>query len=232
MHAKEEHRWDVDYHEAVAIQERLARKVIVSPLPEVRLVVGVDVAYSRKRNWCSAAAVVFDLETRETVEIAEAQGPSTYPYVPGLLTFREAPPILRALERLETEPDVLLVDGQGLAHPRRMGIATHLGILLDRPTVGCAKSRLTGIHADPGRKKGSWADLKDESECIGRVLRTRTRVKPVFVSIGHRVDLPSAVRLVLRSVSRYRIPDPIRLAHTHVTAMRHEAEVRDVLKPG
>jgi deoxyribonuclease V len=139
--------------------------------------------------------------------------PVSFPYVPGLLAFREGPVVLAALEQLMDRPDVLMFDAQGLAHPRRMGLAAHLGILLDIPAVGCAKSRLCGEHVSPGEGKGAWAALKDGDEVIGAVVRTRSRVRPVYVSIGHRVDLETAVSLVLSCAPRYRLPEPIRWAH-------------------
>jgi deoxyribonuclease V len=139
--------------------------------------------------------------------------PVSFPYVPGLLAFREGPIVLAALERLAERPDVLIFDAQGLAHPRRMGLATHLGILLDVPSVGCAKSRLCGKETEPGEEKGSWTPLLDRGEVIGAVVRTRSRVRPVYVSVGHRVDLETAVSLVLSCATKYRLPEPTRWAH-------------------
>ena len=157
--------------------------------------------------------MVLSYPTLETVECRIASTEVTFPYVPGLLSFRETPVLVPVLESLILRPDVLLVDGQGIAHPRRFGIACHLGLLFDIPTIGCAKSRLTGKFEEPGRAKGSRAELKDGEEVIGAALRTRDGTKPIFVSIGHKVDLESALRIVLGCVGKYRIPEPTRRAH-------------------
>jgi deoxyribonuclease V len=147
------------------------------------------------------------------VDSARADRPITFPYVPGLLTFREGPVVLAALEQLTTWPDLFIFDGHGLAHPRRVGLAAHLGILLDQPSIGCAKSRLTGTHAEPDSDIGNWTPLIDGGETIGAVLRTRKNTKPVFVSIGHRIDLPTAIEFVLRCTRGYRLPETTRWAH-------------------
>src|SRR5262249_52668823 len=155
--------------------------------------------------------------------VIEAQGvvrEVTFPYVPGLLSFRETPVLLEAFARLQCEPDVIMVDGHGYSHPRRFGYACHLGLLLDRPTLGCAKSRLIGVHKEPGKRVGSLAALTDDGETIGQIVRTKLKTKPVFVSVGHKIDLASAVRVVLASCQGYRIPEPTRQAHLHVNALR------------
>ena len=196
----------------MAIQRELRERVRVAPLdrwPEV--VAGVDV--SVKGGWARAAVVLWSLPDLNPLQAATAESPASFPYVPGLLAFREGPVVLAALEQLDERPDVLMFDAQGLAHPRRMGLATHLGVLLDMPAVGCAKSRLCGMHDEPGEQKGCWAPLVDKDEVIGAVVRTRSHVRPVFVSIGHRVDLETAVKLVLGCAIRYRLPEPTRWAH-------------------
>ena len=206
------HPWDVSPADAVAIQRDLRQRVRVEPLgrqPEV--VAGVDV--SVKGGRACAAVVLLSYPALNPFQAATAERPVSFPYVPGLLAFREGPVVLAALERLDHRPDVAMFDAQGLAHPRRMGLATHLGVLLDMPTVGCAKSRLCGVHAEPGEEKGSWEPLVDGDEVIGAVVRTRSRVRPVFVSVGHRVDLETAVSLVLGCAPRYRLPEPTRWAH-------------------
>ena len=157
--------------------------------------------------------MVLSYPTLETVECRIARTEVAFPYVPGLLSFRETPVLVPVLESLALRPDVLLVDGQGIAHPRRFGIACHLGLLFDIPTIGCAKSRLTGKFEEPGQAKGSHAELKDGEEVIGAALRTRDGTRPIFVSIGHKVDLESALRIVLGCVGKYRIPEPTRRAH-------------------
>ncbi len=206
------HPWDVSPQEAVTIQEDLASHIDTSDaLEDCQSVAGVDVGLGEET--AQAAVVVLTLPDLEIVERVRAERPLTFPYIPGLLTFREAPAILDALARLEREPDVLIFDGQGYAHPRRMGLATHVGVLLDHPTVGCAKSRLCGTHEDPGPRRGQYTWLRDSKEIIGAVVRTRTNVNPVFVSIGHRISLQHAVDLVLRCGGGYKLPEPTRWAH-------------------
>lgn len=177
-----------------------------------RTVAGIDVAYGRRGGPAHAAAVLFDLATLALLEHAEATLPPAFPYVPGLLSFREGPAAVAALAGLSRRPDLLMCDGQGIAHPRRIGIASHLGLVLDLPSIGIAKSRLIGTHAEPGPNRGDRTPLLDKDEEIGAVLRTRTNVRPVFVSIGHRVSLESAIVLVLACTRRFRLPEPIRAA--------------------
>ena len=198
---------------ARALQRRLARRVRIEPLPRaIRCVAGLDAAFSRDGRWCVAAAVLWDLERQEIVEDRSARKPLRFPYIPGLLSFREAPALLAALRRLKRRPDALLCDGQGLAHPRRLGLACHVGLLSGLPSVGCAKSRLTGRHEEPGARRGDRAALWDGVERIGTVLRTRDGARPVYVSVGHLADLPSAEALVLRCGHGYRLPEPTRRA--------------------
>lgn len=206
------HSWDLSPAEARALQERLRRQVQVAPLASPpRWVAGVDV--SIREEVAHAAVVLLSFPDLSPVEAATAQAPVSFPYIPGLLAFREGPAVLAALERLKGRPDVLLFDAQGWAHPRRMGLATHLGILLDWPSIGCAKSRLWGEHEEPPPQRGSWVPLRDGDEVIGAVLRTQTGVQPVYVSIGHRVDLETAVELVLACAPAFRLPEPLRWAH-------------------
>jgi deoxyribonuclease V len=218
------HRWDLDYREAVALQERLAKRVIEGPpLDRVRLVAAADVSGGRAGEWIAACVVVMDLETFQVVEVRRAAKRAAWPYVPGCLSFREAPAVLEAFGQLRTVPDVVLCDGQGRAHPRRFGLASHIGLALDVPTIGCAKSLLVGEAAGPlAEGRGSRAALIDGGEQIGTVLRTRTGVRPVCVSVGHRIDLASAERWVLAAATRFRLPEPARLAHQEVTAYKRE----------
>lgn len=221
------HPWRVSYAEAVAIQERLRARVRVEPLEKApRLVAGADVAYSAATHRMYAAVVVVRLPALEVVDRAHAVRPARFPYIPGLFTFRELPPLAAAFGRLRVTPDVLLFDGHGLAHPRRFGLACHAGLLLDRPSIGCAKSRLVGTHGRVGDARGSWAPLVDAGEVVGAVVRTRAGVRPLYVSVGHRVDLPSAIRIVLDTTRSFRIPQPIRLAHQMTTARRRIGEAR------
>ena len=206
------HRWDISPREAIALQRELVSRIIQKDvLPKITTVAGIDVGV--KGGVARAAVVVMRFPELEIIEHVRAELPLAFPYVPGLLSFREAPAILEALAKLEHDPDVLIFDGQGYAHPRRMGIATHIGILLDHPTVGCAKSRLCGTFEEPGIERGSYSWLWDGKEIIGAVVRTRTRVKPVFVSVGHKMRLESAIDLVLQCGRGYRLPEPTRWAH-------------------
>jgi deoxyribonuclease V len=210
------HEWRVTTARAREIQLELAGRVSREGRVEnPRLVGGLDISVNRFAKTGAAAAVVLSFPALELLETSVVTGPIEFPYVPGLLSFREAPLTLAACEKLSLTPDVFLVDGQGVAHPRRLGIAAHLGLCLGVPTIGCAKSRLIGAYEEPGRAAGSRVDLIDDDsgEIIGAVLRTRTGVKPVYVSVGHHIDLPSAVSLVLGCCRGYRLPEPARLAH-------------------
>jgi len=211
-----QHRWDLTPKEARAVQRELANRVVTEDrLGEVGTVAGLDLGFPRDlsgREVASAVVVVLSLPSLEVIEQRVAERPVEFPYVPGLLSFRESPVALAALELLETRPDVLIVDGQGFAHPRRFGIACHLGVLLDLPSIGCAKSILVGRAAEPGPDPGDWTPLEDRGETIGAALRTRPKTKPVYVSVGHRVSLETAVELVVRCGRGYRLPEPTRLA--------------------
>jgi len=207
------HPWDVTPAQARAIQDELRGYVsTVDRLGPVRHVAGVDVGFEDKGTTTRAAVAVLRYPDLELVEHHIARVPTTFPYVPGLLSFREIPAVLEALAQLTIVPDLVLCDGQGLAHPRRLGIACHLGVLLDRPTIGVAKSRLIGTHAEVPQTKGGWVPLMDGEEVIGAVLRTRTGVKPVYVSPGHRVSLETAVDYVMGCLTRYRLPETTRWA--------------------
>lgn len=214
MQLRRLHDWAVTPQEAVALQNGLRGRTrldrTIDPL-RLERVAGVDV--SVKANRSRAAVVVASFPRFEILEIVTAERETPFPYVPGLLSFREGPVLEEAFGKIETEPDLFLFDGQGVAHPRRLGIAAHLGLWLERPTVGVGKSRLTGRHHEPGDTKGMSAPLLDGSEVIGRVLRTRDRVSPVYVSPGHLCDLASAVAVTLACTTRYRLPEPIRMAH-------------------
>ena len=205
--------WPTNVTQARAVQESLRGKVITEDkLGAVKTVAGVDVGFERAGAVTRAAAVVLDFPGLEPREQAVARQPTRFPYVPGFLSFREAPAVLAALEQLRQVPDLLLCDGQGIAHPRRFGIACHLGVLTDIPSIGVAKSRLVGTHGTVPKVKGAWAPLMDAGEVIGAVLRTRDGVKPLYVSIGHRVSLDTAIDYVLRCTTKYRLPETTRLA--------------------
>jgi deoxyribonuclease V len=215
------HSWNLTAAEAVALQKELAGRVDVrAPLTHCQLIAGADVSYNRFSSTFYASVVVLRFDDCTIVETQEAVQEVAFPYVPGLLSFREAPVLLEAFAKVQAEPDAVMFDGQGIAHPRRLGLASHMGLWLNRPCVGCAKSLLTGRFKEPGNKAGSLAPLIDNGEVVGDVVRTKDGVKPVFVSPGHRIDLPSAVRLVLATSRGYRLPEPTRQAHLHVNDLR------------
>jgi len=221
------HAWDVSPAEAIALQRQLRSELILTDelgLDQIRLVAGVDNAYRRdgETTHAVAAVVVLTFPDLEPVETRFAELPVSFPYVPGLLSFREAPAVLAALRQVERAPDVLLFDAQGIAHPRRMGAASHLGLFVDRPSIGCAKSRLTGRFDPPGPSAGDASPLTDRGETLGAVVRTRPGGAPLFVSPGHRVSVEGAVRVVLACCrGRTRLPVPAQLAHELVTARAH-----------
>jgi deoxyribonuclease V len=200
--------------EAVALQRALRDRVVrADRVGRVRHVCGIDVGFEDDGRITRAAVVVLAFPSLEPVEQAIARRPTGFPYVPGLLSFREIPAVLEALARLRIRPDLLLCDGQGIAHPRRCGLASHTGLATGLPSIGVAKTRLVGEHREPRQRRGAWAPLIDGGETIGAVLRTRAGVKPVYVSIGHRVSLPTAIRYVMACCTRYRLPETTRLAH-------------------
>lgn len=215
------HSWDLTPTEAVALQRELAdRLAIKRPLKKCELIAGADCSYNRFSPKFYAAVVVLRMSDWSIVETQGIVGTSAFPYVPGLLSFREIPIVLEAFARLKTRPDAVMCDGQGYAHPRRIGLASHLGLWLQIPTFGCAKTRLVGEHGEPGPAAGATTPLRDKGEIIGQVVRTKDRTKPLYVSVGNRIDLASAVRWTLQSCRGYRIPEPTRQAHLHVNQMR------------
>ncbi len=222
--ARAMHAWAVTPGEARVIQEQLRPRVERQDrlLRPVRYLAGVDVGFEDQGRITRAAVVVLDAHTLEPVGQALTRRPTTFPYIPGLLSFRELPAILDALEQLSPWPDLFLCDGQGIAHPRRLGIAAHLGVLLDWPAIGVAKSRLIGEHPILPEEKGAWVELRDHGECVGAFLRTRAQVLPVFVSIGHRISLPTTVEWVMRTITRYRLPETTRRADRLASAPAHE----------
>lgn len=208
------HPREVTPAQARAIQERLRTEVIRNDLlGPVRWVAGADVGFDLQRSRTCAAIAVLQFPELELHETVVAYRSITFPYIPGLLSFREIPALLDALAKLQRQPDLLLCDGQGIAHPRRLGIASHLGVLTDLPTIGVAKKRLLGVHAAVPETKGSWEPLYENDEMIGAVLRTRDRVKPLYISIGHKISLPTAIAYVMRCLTRYRLPETTRQAH-------------------
>jgi deoxyribonuclease V len=216
------HPWTLTPKEAVALQRRLVGRVIMrNRLGVVRLVAGTDIATYKDSPYGYAGVVVMSFPALQIVETASAAVTLTFPYIPGLLAFRELPLLVKAFARLKCVPDLILVDGQGLAHPRRFGIACHLGLLLDTPTIGCAKSRLFGRHWAPPLKRGGFATLYDnDHRVIGAAVRTKDHTNPIYVSIGHMIDLPTAIRYALACGQGYRVPEPTRQAHLYVGRLR------------
>ncbi len=221
MKVEELHGFDLSPAEARALQGELASRVVAGPglvLGGVRYVAGADVSTEGDRAYATVA--VLDFPGLSVVEVKGFEAPLEFPYVPGLLAFREIPSVVGALKKVETAVDAVICDAQGLAHPRRMGLASHIGLFLEVPTVGCAKSVLVGKYEEPGVEKGSTSDLVHRGEVVGRVVRTREGVSPVYVSVGNRIDLDSAVELVLACCTRYRLPEPTRQAHNAANRLR------------
>lgn len=217
------HSWNLTPGEAIEVQKRLRNLVRIEPLArEVHTIAGADISFNKFSEIVYAGIVVLSLPDLQIIESAGVRSATKFPYVPGLLSFRETPSVLEAWEKLKTKPDVLMLDGQGIAHPRRFGIACHVGVLLDLPTIGCAKSILVGRHGELGLEAGSQAPLIDRGEQVGVALRTKDKVNPVYVSPGHLIDLDSAVDSVLRSTGKYRQPEPTRQAHLLVNRLRVE----------
>jgi len=224
-------RWNLTPREARRVQENLRERVVEEGrLGKLRLVAGADVAFDPATDVAFAGVIVYRFPEMQEVERRCARRKLRFPYVPGLLSFREGPILLAALARLNAEPDLLLIDGHGRAHPRRFGIACHLGVILDRPTIGCAKSLLVGEHREPGARAGATAPLFLEGERVGVVLRTRQGVKPIYVTVGHRVSLDSAVRLVRKCLDGFRIPKPTREADHYVRELRRAYQQERVEK--
>lgn len=217
-HLKNLGKWNGTPKEAIEIQERLSASAVSSDrFAEISTIAGIDVGYERNGTITKAAVTVLSYPTLQPTETALARSPTRFPYIPGLLSFRELPGILVAFEKLNKMPDLLICDGHGYAHPRRFGLACHLGVILDIPSIGVGKTKLIGEFQPVGNERGCWTPLVDSDEIIGAAVRTRDNVKPVFVSSGHRVGLESAIRFVLNCSPKYRVPEPIRKAHALVS---------------
>ncbi len=218
------HSWNVSPREAIKLQEKLKKKIILKKsFSKVKRIAGTDISFSKGSNRTYTAVIIFSFPELEILEEEHTIGSLSFPYIPGLLTFREGPLLIEVFKKIKIEPDVVIFDGQGIAHSRRLGLATHMGILLDKPTIGCAKSRLIGTYQEPKREKGSYSLLKDDGEVIGAVLRTRKNVSPVFISPGHRIDLKSSIEIILKCLRGYRLPEPTRQAHILVNRLRMES---------
>ncbi|TVM00343.1 MAG: endonuclease V [Candidatus Brocadia sp. WS118] len=218
------HSWHLTYKKAIQVQETLSDRLILKRVAgKVCTVAGADVSYDKYRDCFFAGVVVYKIGKQlERIEETTAIGRVRFPYIPGLLSFREAPILLKAFKKLKNDPDVILFDGQGIAHPRHFGLASHLGLILDRRAIGCAKSRLVGEFRGVRNVVGASSKLFYKHEVVGAVLRTKINTNPVFVSPGHKVNLAFAIRIVLKTCSGYRIPEPVRQAHVLVNRVRKE----------
>ena len=220
------HVWDVSSQEAIQIQKELSSRLDLTELPsQIRRVAGADVSFSRKSGRIWAGVVVFSFPELSRIEEEWVQDKVSFPYIPGLLSFRELPVLLKALKRLKTDPELILCDGQGIAHPRGLGLASHLGLHVDMATIGCAKSRLVGEFSEVEEQKGSCAPLWYKEQMVGAVVRTRQGVKPLFISPGNRITLDESVKIVLECCGKYRMPEPTRQAHLLVSGLRRRQEV-------
>jgi len=231
MKVKNLHGWLLSTSQAIEIQRRLAAEVsrknkVIAP----HFIAGVDISAGRAQGMATGSVIVMSYPEFEVVEIQSVKGSLDFPYIPGLLSFRELPLTLAACERLSITPDLILVDGQGIAHPRRLGLASHLGLFLDVPTIGCAKSLLCGSHEGPPAEPGSYAEIIDKDETVGVALRTKPGVKPVYVSTGHMIDLQTAIDWVMKCCRGYRLPEPTRLAH--LAAGGNLVSKKSVIKSG
>ena len=226
MDVHELHSWDISYRAAREIQSELANRLLLENIRDFKVdkIAGADVSYSKTDDLLFAAVLVFSFPDLELIEIQTTVMKSTFPYIPGLLSFREAPSLLRAFENLEEIPDVVMFDGQGIAHPSRIGIASHIGLFLDMPTIGCAKKRLVGNYGNVGLDRGSTTLLNHNTKTVGAVVRTKTNVKPVFISQGHRISLQQSITLVLETTRGFRLPEPVRRAHLAVNKYRVEKQ--------
>ena len=212
--------WNVSPQQATEIQKELAKKVVRTGVPNIKTIAGADIAIDEEKKLGFGGVIVYSYPELRELERAQAVVPLEFPYIPGLLAFREGPVLLKVFESLKSDPDLIMFDGQGIAHPRRLGIASHLGLILDKPTIGCAKKVLVGKYQEPDLNVGSQTYLMDKNEEIGACLRTRFKVKPIFVSIGHKIDLTTAVEIVLKCGDGKRIPKPTREADQYVAKIK------------
>ena len=211
---KQLHSWNVSVEQAIRIQEAFNERIILKKtFSKVKTIGGGDVAYSKNGNLLFGAIIVLSFPDMEILDMATADGKIPFPYIPGLLSFREGPILIKTFQRLKLKPDVMIYDGQGIAHPRGMGLASHVGLWLDLPSIGCAKTPLLDEFISPGPLRGSSEWIRKEGKKVGAVLRTKENVKPLFVSPGHRIDLPTSIKLILESCKGYRFPEPLREAH-------------------
>ena len=226
MKFRQLHSWELTPKEAIALQRELAAKIdTTSRIGRCELIAGADVSFNRSSHIFYAGVVIVRASDGAVIERQGAVREIHFPYVPGILSFRESPVLLDAFAKVEAEPDAIMLDAHGFSHPRRFGLTCHVGLILDRPTLGCAKTPLVGTFDEPGPEVGDYTPLRDRDEVIGRVLRTKKRVKPVFVSVGQRINLEQASELVLQSCRGYRLPEPTRQAHLYVNELRRKGRV-------
>lgn len=226
MKIKNLHSWDLSPEEGIRLQNKLANTIVArysgGPL---EIVAGADIGFEKHTSQAIAGIVLLRFPSLEVMRRYTLKAPVRFPYVPGLLSFREGPILLQLFKQVSPAPHLVFFDGHGLSHPRKLGLASHLGLFLNCPTIGCAKSKLTGEYEDPGAVKGSTSDLmNEEGQVLGAVVRTRDQCKPIYVSVGHLIDLPSAVQFTLQCTTRYRIPEPTRLAHNLVNETKRKSE--------
>ncbi|MBI2469883.1 MAG: endonuclease V [Planctomycetes bacterium] len=221
------HSWRVNYKKAIQIQENFRELLTFEKYTgKIHTIAGTDVSYDKHSDCFFAGVVVFKLNKHlEIIEEATAMGKARFPYIPGLLSFREAPILLRAFRKLKSNPDIILFDGQGIAHPRHFGLASHMGLILDKPSIGCAKSRLVGEYRDVGNTAGAYSKLIYENKVVGAVLRTKKNTRPIFVSPGHKTNLSFAIRIAIKTCRGYRIPEPTRQAHLLVNKLRRTSQL-------
>ena len=221
------HSWDVSAKEAIRIQEVLKDQIVLKRnFSKISTIGGGDIAYSRNGDRLFGAIAVLSFPDMEVLDMASADGKITFPYIPGLLSFREGPILIKTFRRLKVRPDVIIFDGQGTAHPRRMGLTSHMGLWLDLPSMGCAKTPLLKEFINPGPTKGSFEWIRQEGKKVGAVLRTKENVKPLFVSPGHRIDLMTSIQLIFESCRGFRIPEPLRKTHQASLLLRREASTK------
>jgi deoxyribonuclease V len=215
------HDWDVKPARAIELQNEWRAKVkIEAPQREIYTIAGCDISFNKFSETIYAGIVVWEIATQKVIEQQGVVTTAQFPYIPGLLSFREVPALLEAWAKLESEPDAVMLDGQGIAHPRRIGVGAHFGLLVERPTIGCAKSVLVGKFDDPEPQRGSWSPMIHKGETVGAALRTKNKVQPVYISPGHLMDLPTAIDLALQCDGGYRVPEPTRQAHLYVNELR------------
>lgn len=220
------HGWDVDYYEACNIQSKLVKKLSLEfPILEIKTVAGADIAYSKEKAELCAGVVLLKIPEFVVIEQVCIRAKVTFPYISSLLSFREAPHLAEAFKKLTETPDLAMFDGHGIAHPRGLGLASHMGLLLDLPTIGCAKKNLVGRFDSVGNQVGSFSLIEFSGQTVGAALRTKRNVKPVFVSPGHKINVEKSLEIVLKCISRYRIPEPIRRAHIYVNRVKRNARL-------